>query len=83
MSAISIVGLLGLPAEAVIDLARQFAHLFGQPGQVGERIEITFLELADPGVDTVLTGGEGHGGRQASGIGRQSSRSSCSTRPDA
>jgi hypothetical protein len=40
----------------VIHLARQLAHLLGEAGEVGERVEVPFPELADPGVDPALHG---------------------------
>jgi hypothetical protein len=38
----------------VVDLPRQLAHLFGQAGHVGQRMEVALLELADPGVNPLL-----------------------------
>ena len=58
--ALGLVLLLGLLAEAVVDLAGQLAHLLGQPGEVGERMEVALLELADPGIDAALILGERH-----------------------
>src|SRR5207302_799907 len=52
--------LLGLLTEPVVDLAGQLAHLFGEPGQVGERREISLLILTDPAVDRLLSFAQGH-----------------------
>jgi hypothetical protein len=38
----------------VVHLARELAHLLGQPREVGQRIEVARLELRDPGVDPLL-----------------------------
>src|SRR5262245_5648493 len=52
--AVGLTRLLGLPAKAMVHLAGQLAHLLAQPGHVGERVEIAFLELGDPGIDPAL-----------------------------
>ncbi len=52
--ALGLVRLLGLPPEAMVDLPRQLAHFLGQPGEIGERIEVALLELGDPGVYPAL-----------------------------
>src|SRR5437763_570157 len=51
---------LGLFPEPVVDLASQLAHLFGEPGQVGERGEVALLILTDPAVDRLLGFAQGH-----------------------
>jgi hypothetical protein len=38
----------------MVHLARQFADLLGQASQVGQRMEISFLELRDPEIYTLL-----------------------------
>ena len=58
--ALGLVRLLGLLAEAVVDLARELADLLGEPRQVGERVEVALLVLADPGVHPALRIGERH-----------------------
>jgi hypothetical protein len=35
----------------VVDLPSQLADLLGEPRQVGQRMEVSLLELGDPGVD--------------------------------
>jgi hypothetical protein len=38
----------------MIHLARQLAHLFGESGDIGEWVEVSFLELGDPCVHPPL-----------------------------
>ena len=45
----------------MVHLPRQLANLFGKPGHIGQRVEIPFLELADPQVYAALGLGERHG----------------------
>src|SRR5256885_17096930 len=45
----------------MVDLARQLADLFRQPGDVGQRREVSFFILADPAVDRLLRVAQGQG----------------------
>jgi hypothetical protein len=44
-----LVGPLGFLAEPVVDLAREFADLLGEPGEVRERREVPFPLTAQAG----------------------------------
>ena len=57
---VRLVRLLGLGAEAVIDLARQLADFFGQTRHVRERGKVAFLELSDPAVHRLLRVAKAH-----------------------
>src|SRR6266567_2928636 len=50
---------LRLLAEAMVDPAGELAHLFRQPGEVGQRREVSFLILADPTIDRLLSFAQG------------------------
>ncbi len=52
--ALGLSRLFRLLTEAVVQLARELTHLFGEPGEVRERREISFLILADPAIDRLL-----------------------------
>src|SRR5262245_10149578 len=59
--AFGLAGFLGLLAEPVVELAGQLAHLFGEPCQVREGVEVPFRKLGNPAVDPLLQFSEGHG----------------------
>ncbi|PYO96008.1 MAG: hypothetical protein DMD60_12115 [Gemmatimonadetes bacterium] len=45
----------------MVHFPRQLTHFFGEPGEVGERREVSFFILADPPIDRLLGFTQGHG----------------------
>src|SRR5467141_2467144 len=59
--ALRFLGLLRLLPEPVGHFPRQLTHFFREPGEVGERREVSFFILADPPIDRLLGFAQGHG----------------------
>jgi proline dehydrogenase len=59
---LGLVGLLGLLAEAVVDLTGELADFLGEAGDIGERGEIALPIPADPAIHGVLGFAKAHGG---------------------
>src|SRR5207249_1271171 len=59
--ALRLVRLLRFPSEPVVHLPRQLTDFLREPGEVGERGEVSFFILADPPIDRLLGFAQGHG----------------------
>jgi hypothetical protein len=57
--ALGLACFLGLLPEAVVHLPSQLAHFLGEAGHVRQRVEVSLLELAYPGIDSGLEVGKG------------------------
>src|SRR2546430_914399 len=58
--ALRLCGLLRFLSEPVVHLPRQFTDFLREPGEIGERGEVSFLILADPPIDRLLGFAQGH-----------------------
>src|SRR5439155_4121207 len=59
--ALRLFGPLRLLSEPVVQFPRQLTHFLCEPGEIGERWEVSFLILADPPIDGLLGFAQGHG----------------------